>query len=40
MTPSKAIAAPGATSSLPKWMQSLPMDTLGELVVPLACSPS
>ena len=36
MTPSKAIAAPGAASSLPKWMQNLPMDTLGELVVPLA----
>ncbi len=36
MTPSKAIAAPGTTSSLPKWMLNLPMDTLGELVVPLA----
>jgi flagellar biosynthesis protein FlhA len=35
MTPSKAIAAPG-TSSLPKWLLDLPMDTLGELVVPLA----
>ena len=35
MTPSKAIAAPGM-SGLPKWVQSLPMDTLGELVVPLA----
>ena len=36
MTPSKAIAAPGTTSSLPKWMLNLPMETLGELVVPLA----
>lgn len=36
MTPSKAIAAPGAQSSLPKWMLNLPMETLGELVVPLA----
>ncbi|MCX6632567.1 MAG: flagellar biosynthesis protein FlhA [Candidatus Solibacter sp.] len=36
MTPSKAIAAPGIASNLPKWMLSLPMDTLGELVVPLA----
>jgi flagellar biosynthesis protein FlhA len=36
MTPAKAIAAPGTSSSLPKWMLSLPMETLGELVVPLA----
>ncbi len=36
MTPSKAIAAPGTTSSLPKWMLNLPMETLGGLVVPLA----
>ena len=36
MTPSKAIAAPGTASSLPKWMLNLPMETLGELVVPLA----
>src|SRR5258708_19781592 len=36
MTPSKAIAAPGTASSVPKWMLNLPMDTLGELVVPLA----
>ncbi len=35
MTPSKAIPVPAA-SSLPKWMLSLPMETLGELVVPLA----
>jgi flagellar biosynthesis protein FlhA len=36
MTPAKAIAAPGTASSLPKWMLDLPMETLGELVVPLA----
>ena len=36
MTPSRAIAAPGSTSSLQQWMQKLPMETLGELVVPLA----
>src|SRR5436853_2174666 len=36
MTPSKSIAAPGASSSLPKWMLNLPLETLGELVVPLA----
>jgi flagellar biosynthesis protein FlhA len=36
MTPAKAIAAPGTSSSLPKWMLSLPLETLGELVVPLA----
>src|ERR1035441_4143677 len=36
MTPAKAIAAPGAASSLPKWMLNLPMETLGGLVVPLA----
>jgi flagellar biosynthesis protein FlhA len=36
MTPAKAIAASGTSSSLPKWMLSLPMETLGELVVPLA----
>ena len=36
MTPSKAIAAPGAAGSLPKWMLNLPLDTMGELVVPLA----
>ena len=36
MTPSKAIAAPGTASSLPKWMLDLPLETLGGLVVPLA----
>jgi flagellar biosynthesis protein FlhA len=36
MMPAKAIAAPGTASSLPKWMQNLPMETLGELVVPLS----
>jgi flagellar biosynthesis protein FlhA len=36
VTPSKAIAAPGSASSLPKWMLNLPMETLGGLVVPLA----
>jgi flagellar biosynthesis protein FlhA len=36
MTPSKAIAAPGTASIRPKWMRDLPMETLGELVVPLA----
>jgi flagellar biosynthesis protein FlhA len=36
MTPAKAIAAPGIANSLPRWMQNLPMETLGELVVPLA----
>src|SRR5450759_1613342 len=35
MTPSRAIAAPEA-ASLPKWMRNLPMETLGELVGPLA----
>jgi flagellar biosynthesis protein FlhA len=36
MTPAKAIAAPGTAGGLPKWMLNLPMETLGELVVPLA----
>ena len=36
MTPTKAIAAPGTAGSLPKWLLNLPLDTLGELVVPLA----
>src|SRR5664280_444093 len=36
MTPSKAIAASGTASSLPKWMLDLPLETLGGLVVPLA----
>src|ERR1035438_3484904 len=36
MTPAKAIAAPGTAGSLPKWMLNLPIETLGELVVPLA----
>ena len=36
MTPSKTIAAPGIAGSLPKWMLNLPMETLSELVVPLA----
>jgi flagellar biosynthesis protein FlhA len=33
MTPSKTIAAPGA---LPRWMQALPLEELGQLAVPLA----
>ena len=36
MTPTKAIAAPGTAGNLPKWLLNLPLDTLGELVVPLA----
>ncbi len=32
MTPSKAISAPGT----PKWIQALPLETLGEMAVPLA----
>jgi flagellar biosynthesis protein FlhA len=36
MTPSKAIGAPPAAGSMPKWMAKLPMETLGQLVVPLA----
>ena len=32
MTPAKAIAGPGT----PKWIQALPLDTLGEMAVPLA----
>ena len=32
MTPSKAIAGPGT----PKWIQALPLETLGEMAVPLA----
>src|ERR1022692_1180075 len=36
MTPTKAIAAPGTADNLAKWLLNLPLDTLGELVVPLA----
>jgi flagellar biosynthesis protein FlhA len=36
MTPSKTMGAPGTAGSLPKWIQDLPLETLGELVVPLA----
>src|SRR3954452_4443564 len=36
MTPSKTMAAPASTGSLPGWMTNLPMETLGQLVVPLA----
>ena len=36
MTPAKTIAAPETGGSLAKWMRNLPMETLGELVVPLA----
>jgi flagellar biosynthesis protein FlhA len=35
MTPSKAIGGP-TVNSLPKWVRELPLETLGELVVPLA----
>jgi flagellar biosynthesis protein FlhA len=36
MTPSKAIGGPGTTGALPQWVRGLPLETLGELVVPLA----
>ena len=36
MTPSKTISAPATGGSLPKWVTDLPMETLGELGVPLA----
>ncbi|MEO8592524.1 MAG: flagellar biosynthesis protein FlhA [Candidatus Solibacter sp.] len=36
MTPSKAIPAPLAAGSMPRWLAALPMETLGQLVVPLA----
>ncbi len=36
MTPSKAIGGPGAAGGLPQWARDLPLETLGELVVPLA----
>ncbi len=36
MTPSKAIGGQGAAGGLPQWVRGLPLETLGELVVPLA----
>src|SRR4051794_6619657 len=36
MTPSKAMAAPVSAGSMPKWLSNLPMETLGQMVVPLA----
>src|SRR5437764_14183292 len=36
MTPSKAIAAPKPSGELPEWIRNLPLETLGELAVPLA----
>jgi flagellar biosynthesis protein FlhA len=36
MTPSKAIAAPKPAADWPDWVKSLPLDTLGQLAVPLA----
>ncbi|HEY1494197.1 MAG TPA: flagellar biosynthesis protein FlhA [Candidatus Solibacter sp.] len=36
MTPSKAIAAPKPAGDWPDWVKSLPLDTLGQLAVPLA----
>jgi flagellar biosynthesis protein FlhA len=36
VTPSKAIAAPKPAGDWPDWVKSLPLDTLGQLAVPLA----
>ncbi len=36
MTPSKVIAAPTLPGEWPDWIKSLPLDTLGQLAVPLA----
>ncbi len=36
MTPSKAIAAPKPSGEMPDWVKNLPMETLGQLAVPLA----
>src|SRR5260370_35546430 len=36
MTPSKATGGQGAAGTLPQWVRDLPLETLGELVVPLA----
>ena len=36
MTPSKAIGGQGGAGGLPQWVRGLPLETLGELVVPLA----
>ncbi len=36
MTPSKVIAAPKLPGEWPDWVKSLPLDTLGQLAVPLA----
>jgi flagellar biosynthesis protein FlhA len=36
VTPSKAIAAPKSAGGWPDWVKSLPLDTLGQLAVPLA----
>src|SRR3954447_12865631 len=36
MTPSKAIDAPKSPGELPDWIKNLPLETLGQLAVPLA----
>src|SRR5882757_907037 len=36
MTPSKALAAPKPPGELPQWIRNLPLETLGQLAVPLA----
>ena len=36
MTPSKAIAVPKPPGELPEWIRNLPLETLGQLAVPLA----
>src|SRR6266567_2267293 len=36
MTPSKAIAPPKLPGELPDWVKNLPLETLGQLAVPLA----
>jgi flagellar biosynthesis protein FlhA len=36
MTPSKALPAQGTAAGLPQWARNLPLETLGQLVVPLA----
>src|SRR6266568_3870417 len=36
MTPSKAIGQKATTGGLPQWVRGLPLETLGQLVVPLA----
>jgi flagellar biosynthesis component FlhA len=35
MTPTKAIAAPKPAADWPDWVKKLPLETLGQLAVPL-----